>query len=386
MRFVSFSVKLPRAFIEGLEPKNLLTNGEKLFLNKLNGPESIAEFNGKLYTGSSDGYIYEINNNQAKRFLKLTDSNEKQHPRPLGIRITSKGILYVVFASEGIYSADLRQKNPKLLKVLPIEETSKIGAASKFLDDVAIDEEAGTGGGDVLYITDVSSKFSVEQSWYIMSGSEVGRILKYDINNDKLEMVSDNIYFPNGIELTDDRQAVLFNELTAQKVYKLFIKGKNVGQKQLFTVGLPGEPDNIRRSALKEETYWVAVAMARNLTSQNTQDWLNTRPVLRKLLLRSMNLIGKGLQSLGKLTGYYPLQEIGTGLTTGADFIMTYKDQYGMVIEIDKNGKIINSLHSPDGKFSLLSEAKEIRLNEHETVVYLGSFVNDFLGKIYLKR
>jgi len=50
---------------------------------------------------------------------------------------------------------------------------------------------------------------------------------------------------------------------------------------------------------------------------------------------------------------------------------------YGLIAELDANGKVIDSYQDPTGRTSLLSEA--IEWNGH---FYLGSILNNYLGRI----
>ncbi|XP_023214385.1 adipocyte plasma membrane-associated protein-like [Centruroides sculpturatus] len=58
--------------------------------------------------------------------------------------------------------------------------------------------------------------------------------------------------------------------------------------------------------------------------------------------------------------------------------IESYFDRsHGMIVEFDEDGKIINSLHSPDGKSSLFSEVLE-----YNGYLYVGSYVNPVIIKV----
>ena len=151
-----------------------------------------------------------------------------------------------VFSVENVFG-----KTPKTNLVLDIDDTRVLGKPSKFLDDLAVDEGSGLNGGHVLYISDVSVKFDLFQCGLIIFGSDMGRLIKYDINANKVESVSENLFFPNGVEMTDDRTAVLVNEFVNRQVVKVYTKGLKKGQSEVLVKHLPGEIDNIRRSASK---------------------------------------------------------------------------------------------------------------------------------------
>ena len=243
------SFPLPKAFSDGLQYNNLLSNAKKLFQNEVIGPESIAEFNGNVFMSSEEGFIYKIDGQKITPVVKLIN-NECSEPwnrtlcgRALGIKFDSKGVLYVVEPYSGIFTVqNILTKTPKVTKVFDIKQTQSLGTVSKFLDDLAIDESEGT----VLYISDVSSKFDLDETMAIFFASETGRIIKYDLKTKVIETVAEGILFPNGVELTDDRSAILFAECSAKRIFKHYIRGNKKGQTQIFMSGLAGEPDNIR--------------------------------------------------------------------------------------------------------------------------------------------
>lgn len=52
---------------------------------------------------------------------------------------------------------------------------------------------------------------------------------------------------------------------------------------------------------------------------------------------------------------------------------------YGIIVEIDDKGNIVQSLQSPSGKIARISEVLE-----HNGYLYLGSWRNRFLGRLKL--
>ena len=311
--------------------------------------------------------------------------------RPLGLKFDSKGTLFVVEPNVGIFSVqNIFEKNPEISLVLDIDDTRVLGKPSKFLDDLTIDEGSGLNGGHVLYISDVSVKFDLFQCNLIIFGSDFGRVIKYDINANRVESIAENLLFPNGVEITDDRNAILVNEFVSRQVVKIYIKGPKKGQKEVLVKHLPGEIDNIRRSASKKETYWLALFSARTIAKQNEMDYYLKKPLLRKLVCRLFHLFGKGIEFVGNMFHIDFVKEFGQDLKNGKPldrFILKDKSNINaMIIEIDINGQIVNSLHATDPSLTRLSEVREVRVNEKETVLYLGSYINSYLGILTLER
>ena len=381
-----------------LAPNERLSKTEKLFENKLFGPESVAAFNGRLVTGCGDGFLYQIDGNTVKPILKLVEKSCATNPhttkcgRPLGLKFDSKGTLFVVEPTFGVFSVrDIFESNPKVEWVFNIDETAVLGNTSKLLNDLAIDEGAGLEGGHVLYISDMSVKFNILQFPYLVLGSDMGRILKYDINAKKVESIAENLMIPNGLQLTDDTNSVLVDEFLMRRVLKVHIKGTKKGKTEVFIGNLPGEPDNIRRSASKKETYWLAIINARNDSSKETKlDFYLRRPLLRKVMCRLLHLFGSVIEFIGNTFNNSLFKEYGFDMKNGKQFnyiiFNEESNNYAMIIEVDINGKIVDSLQSSDTTIAPISEVREVRVNDRETVLYLGSFSNNHLGKLKLNR
>ncbi len=47
-----------------------------------------------------------------------------------------------------------------------------------------------------------------------------GRLFKFDTSTGLVETLLDNLFFPNGLQLTPERDAILVNENTAARILK----------------------------------------------------------------------------------------------------------------------------------------------------------------------
>lgn len=372
---------MPQSFEGPLRLNSLLDEAQKLFVNELHGPESLAlATNGDIFTGTFGGNIFRIRNNGIEKIANIGG-------RPLGIRVDSKGRLYVVEANSGLYLIDTNSNIVN--KLLGLEGPTLNGhAASKFYNDLVVDENAGTDGGPVIYFSDVSTKFPLDDILYTLGEPDsTGRILKYDVNAKKVTVLLDGIWFPNGVELSDDKKSLVFAVFTKRQILRYYLSGPKEGQTEVLVDNLPGEPDNVRRSAAKKETYWVGLAMARNASNPNIFDRNSKNPTLRKLILRTFYLLGSALTSFGKLFNYSPLIEVGHNLRTAHFLILDEFLKYpGMGIEFDINGNIVNALHTIDNKVASLSEIREIPYKQNERLLYLGSYSNPYLCRLVLKN
>lgn len=309
--------------------------------------------------------------------------------RPLGLRFNSKGNLYVVDAYHGLYVIDsVTKPNPKVTQLMPLSATKDLkGGASIFLDDITLDEGAGTDGGDVIYISDVSTKWDLVRCVATLIEHEnSGRLLKYDINARKVSVVQTGFVFPNGVQITDNKDAIIVCEFAGKRLTRTFIKGPKAGQRELLTE-LPGECDNVRRSGSSEETYWVAFGSVRNASNPLFADRLADLPLFRKFLCRLSYATGTIIEAVGNALNIEQLQATGFSLKSGIQFIfLLYASDYGMITEVNADGKIITAYSSPDGKTTHLSEVCEMKGADGERVLYIGSYSNSYVARLVVKK
>lgn len=368
---------------------DILSKATKLFTDEVEGPESLAPFEGKVYVGLQDGRILQISDNKYSTFTTVGISNgtcpawqEKRCGRPLGNRVTSKGDLYTIDAYHGVLKTSIKAPSPKPELVMSSDLLIE-GNSSKFLDDLVIDEGAGTSGGNVIYMTDASSHFDLSEVVPTMlDQDDTGRVIQYDEVAKKATVIMKGLLFPNGIELTDDKTSILVCEITNKRILRHYVKGPKAGTTEVLIDRLPGEPDNIRRSTRKDkETYWVALAIARTTQNPDLIDWGENKPFLRNFALRTIYAVGNLVQFFGQLIQSPDLTLKGWEIKTFKLFnLFTFR---GMALEIDVSGKIVSCLHSPDGSITLLSEVREV-IEGNSRVLYLGSVYNKYIGKLVL--
>ena len=238
---VSLPLPTPESNRSKFRANSLLNDSVILFPNQLIGPKSIAvASDGRLFTGTYGGHVYEIKDDSSLDIYTTIPNG-----RPIGMRCDTKGNLYFTEANSGLYVSDLKTRNVQ--KLIGFEDTkrlSKSGQISKFFDDLVLVESSE---GMSVYLTDVSRKFSLDFWSYIyLEPDSTGRVLRYDLQTGKLSVVLDDLWFPNGIEVNDRKDALLINELTKRRVLKHYISGPKRGTTEVLIENLPGEPDNIR--------------------------------------------------------------------------------------------------------------------------------------------
>jgi len=380
----------PASFIS-IQPNDLLSAAELLHVNEVHGPESIVEIDGDLYFGVRGGKI--VKSTRGRKSIEVLVSNVSSSPscirtetewdqkkcgRVLGVRLDSKKNFYVLDAESGVKKVDI-----KTGKVESVYTTGpkQAGRDIIFVDDFVIQEGAGKKGGHVFYITDSSAKYPLDLCVLSMITREAtGRVIKVDSDTKEVSVVSDGIAFPNGIELMDDGKHLLVNEISNRNLLKINIQ---TGKKEVLIRGLPGLPDNIRRTARTDlETYWIAFYQTK--AKEDFGDQALDTPYFTKALLRMVHNLGIGILKLGELSNCRYLEELGYQFRSGFILYSLNKElSEGLIMEVNSKGKILRALQDPHGKISHLSEVKDV-MEGSERVLYLGSYVNPFLGRLVL--
>jgi sugar lactone lactonase YvrE len=247
--------------------------------------------------------------------------------RPLGLRFNKKtGDLWIADAYFGIMKVGPEGGQAEVV----LSEID--GKPLIFANDLDIDEEG------VLYFTDSSTKWQRKVFLLsILEGDVTGRFIKFNPDTKEIKVLIDNLGFPNGVAISKDGSFVLVAETLQGRVHRYWLKGEKAGTNDVF-VDLPGWPDNVRCNEAGD--FWVAIHARR----MKTQEFLNTQPWLRALLVR------------------LPIPtKIVYGILIGKP--------HGMVIRFSPNGKVQEVLEDQEGKVvKLVSEVEE-----HDGKLYLGS-------------
>jgi hypothetical protein len=199
--------------------------------------------------------------------------------------------------------------------------------------------------------------------------------------------------FPNGLELTDDRQALLVADTSNKRIIRHFIRGVRRGTSDLWA-WTPMYPDNIRRGYDKhQETYWVvgcgkAPASGGMLGEHRDMlTMLRTWPRLRKFMLKNIYFVGYLTELFGeKLLNSNRIQDFGYELRTGSSLCASGCPGM-MIVQYNRHGDVIRSIHSREFPNDLVyfSQVNEIIDPEHqEHVLYLGSPSYSYLTKLTL--
>jgi sugar lactone lactonase YvrE len=113
-------------------------------------------------------------------------------------------------------------------------------------------------------------------------------LIRFDLETGKVRILDDQLSFPNGVQLSADKQSVLVCETTLARVIRHWISGNvtKIGKSEVFIDNLPGLPDNIRLTS--SENYWIAFASIRHENKPSLLDHLRNWPRFRALLSVSL--------------------------------------------------------------------------------------------------
>ena len=287
------------------------------------GPEDVArDDEGYLYTGLLDGRIIRFTEHQADVFADTGG-------RPLGMAFDASGNLIVADAGKGLVSV----ATDGAVTVL-VDEVG--GKRLMLVDDLDI------GSDGVIWFSDASQRFPVEN--YILDfweGRATGRLLSYDPSSGMTRVHMDGLMFANGVALGPDDAFVLVTETAAARVMRLWLKGPQAGQSEVFLDGLPGYPDNLSFNG--EDTFWIALPSHR----QPALETLASSPWLRSVLWR--------LPAFVREIELPPL---------------------GWTIGVDTEGRVVHNLQDRSGQLYTITGVKEF-----DDVLYFGSIAMDTVGR-----
>ncbi|MBX3174778.1 MAG: SMP-30/gluconolactonase/LRE family protein [Gemmatimonadaceae bacterium] len=301
---------------------DVLARADSLTTLGESGPEAIiADASGRLYTGTSDGWIirYDSGGVAPQRWVRTGG-------RPLGMAFDSTGTLWCADGALGLIAI---APDGSLRVVATEADGVPIGLADYV--DVARDGR--------VYFSDATTKFgsshghALEASLLeILEHRGNGRLLEYDPSTDSIRVLLGGLVFANGVALTHDDSAVLVTETGSNRVLRVERLGPGRGAVTTLIDALPGFPDNITRG--EDGRYWIALVSPRNALV----DRLAPYPFLRKVVRRL------------------------------PDAIRPAPVNYSHVVAVNDSGRVLASLQDPDGHFPMLTHALE-----HDGWLYLGS-------------
>lgn len=290
----------------------------------VDGPEDVAfDDEGRLYAGADDHTVYRTVEPLAGNEVDAAvEAFADLDGRPLGMEFAGDDLL--VAASAG-----------GLQSVAPDGRVTTLaaGAAGRpiaFADDLHVSEN-GT-----VYLTDASvHEFTTDELFELR---DTGRLLAHDRDAGETRVVTGDLGFANGVEPHPAGDSLLVTETSRVRVSRCWTNGPRAGESEVVAENLPGYPDNIDRA--EDGVYWLAIPNLRN----PMVDRVHRHPRLAR--------------QMGRLPEWLLMK--------------TVPDPYGLVLQMDADGRIHHSLHDPTGGTAFITSA-----TPYEGALYLGSILAD---------
>ena len=244
-----------------LQPNQKLNLVDRLFEDKIKGPESFAARDGYLYTGLMNGMIVRIDPEDLSiesvarigREACQEQHQEQKCGRPLGLAFTRAGKLLVCDAVFGFYKLDLEKKEEEN-RIREKREQDRVEYTPLLTPDMEIgglqhqvyNSLALASDDETVYLTVSSTRFALSDSLFEIMGDSSGRVIKYNLRTKEVTVLVSDINFANGIALDPSEDFLLYCETGRVRVHKLYLRGQRAGTSEVLVDNLPGMPDNIR--------------------------------------------------------------------------------------------------------------------------------------------
>jgi len=323
----AFQPPTPPPMTGVLETNEKLRGSEILAAGQVLGPEDVdVDDQGRVYGGTADGLVIRVLPDGTIETFADTGG------RPLGMEFDAAGNLIVADAVKGLVSIDSEG-------VVTVLTDSADGVPFGFADDLDIASDGR------VYLSDASAKYGVEKYLYdMLEARPHGRLIRYDPATGETEVLLDELYFANGIAVSEDDRFVLINETYRYRIRRYWLKGEKAGTNDMFIENLPGFPDGGSRGS--GGRFWVAMFTVRN----STADAMHPRPWLKGVLAKLPH------------------------------FMWPQPERIGFVLALDEGGQIVESLQDPGGE--VVNEITSV--HEHAGALYFGTLRGDRIGKYTL--
>jgi len=318
-----------KGYVGVFAPNNKLAGLTEIPLPEgLHGPEDIVEWNGDIYVSTQNGFILKFDA-ATDSFSKFAETGGK----PLGLELW-QDTLIVADAYKGL----LQVSSQGLVTTL----TNSVNSAPMvYIDDLDI-TQAG-----LIYASDASTKFGAEAAGSTLAASllelmehgRTGRLIAYDLNTGQTHQISQDYAFSNGVAIAPDGESVWMVETGRYRVLEIAPDGTE----RIIIDNLPGFPDNINRGP--DGTYFVGLVSKR----APALDKLSDKPFMRKLIWRL------------------------------PDFMKPQAQDYGFILQLDKDGKVLRTWQDPSGSYPATTGAV-VASDSSSDRLYVSSLTSKTLG------
>ncbi len=315
---VAWNAPPDKGYVGVFSPNMDLAGLKTLAIGEHHGPEDvdgrIEDGDWIVYTSTQSGDIIRINTRTNTHSVLLNTGGVA-----LGLQFDANGNLIIADAHKGLLSIDENGE-------ITVLTNSVDGTPINYADEMAI------GMDGKIYFSDASTKFGAKaigntlaaSIMELMEHGSTGRILVYNPADQSTKVLVPHLSFPNGVAMCPDDACLLFNETGTYSVKKHWLKGPKAGQTETILDNLPGFPDNLNRGL--DGRYWLGLTSPRSAPL----DKFSSKPFMRKVIQR-----------------------------LPANF-KPKATNYGVIIAIDVNGKVIAQYQDPSGAYPLTTGATEL--------------------------
>ena len=239
-------------------------------------PEMIQLYDGWLYAAVDGGTIIRLHEGGTGLEKVLSTGGAI-----LGFDFDKQGNLY--FCDAG--NSAVCRFDGQTIQELPIKGLI-------YPDALCIDNE-----NQILYFSDASCVRPAVYSGSplaaymvdMMAHTNTGRVVAFDIRTGQQRIVAEGFSFANGLQLTEDGDALLLNETSGNRIWQIEIPG---GEKTLLLT-VPGYPDNLHAA---ETGYWSGLSGYYASSYASLAD----KPLLRRAIVNLPHFLFTGMtQSYG---------------------------------------------------------------------------------------
>ncbi len=237
----------------------------------LSGPgaeDVVADAEGRVICGLGDGRIVRLRPDTGAE-----ETIGNTYGKPLGLEMLTDGRFLICDARRGLLRLDPGTGDIETL-VADID-----GIPLRFCSNVV----AGADGS--YWFTESTVRFDFEHYLGAMIEHRPSGRLFRRTSDGKVDVIVEQLHFPNGLTLVDDGTALIFAETDGYRLTKLDLSGRNAGRMTVLVDNMPGFPDNL--SAFRDGCFWVAMVSPRNAALDRAG---TLSPLLRRLAWSRMDL------------------------------------------------------------------------------------------------
>ena len=364
-----------------------LSNGQVVMLSKEGQFIKTIFFRGQ-YINDQNLFMKDVLSKECNRRAHSHDlawdrTKEALCGRPLGLRVKKlkgKRFLFIVDAYSGLYEINLDLGtiehiiNPNTTIYPNIKSNNIIDRIPKFYNDLDVSPD-GT-----IYFSDSSYKNTrSENRKEVLDGAPRGRLFSFKstkYGGDGLLWTKIcGLHFPNGVQFIQNSNNLMVVESARFRVLKLNLNDQ-IFDKGNHTLLTSCDENGSLNQYLEQRNDGISILL------DAAPGFMDN---IRKGKTDNEYLIGIGAKSSKPFSLLYIAYQSNLlrniiGRIISMRYIEYLVPKYGLVLVIDKNGKIIKTYQDPSGTIASISEAQ---IHPKTGSLLLGSHSNSYLGILH---